>query len=47
MLLIIGLVLLVLAVAGGAAVHPLLFALAILALVVCFAGMRAGGRTAL
>ncbi len=47
MLLIIGLVLLIVAVAGGAAVHPLLFVLAILALVLCFAGARAGGRTAL
>jgi hypothetical protein len=38
--LIIGIVLLVIAIAGGAIVHPILFALAILALVVFFAGSR-------
>jgi len=43
--LIIGIVLLVIAIAGGAIVHPLLFALGILALVAFFAGGR--GRTAL
>ncbi len=42
--LIIGIVLLVVAIAGGAIVHPLLFALAILALLVFFMGGR--GRTA-
>jgi hypothetical protein len=38
--LIIAIVLLVIAVAGGAIVHPILFALAILALVAFFAGSR-------
>ena len=38
MLLIIGIILLVIAIAGGAIVHPLLFALAIVALVVFFVG---------
>jgi hypothetical protein len=42
--LIIGIVLLIIAIAGGAIVHPILFALAILALVVFFAGSR--GRVA-
>jgi hypothetical protein len=37
-LLIIGIILLVIAIAGGAIVHPLLFALAIVALVVFFVG---------
>ncbi len=36
MLLIIGIILLVIAIAGGAIVHPLLFALAIVALVLFF-----------
>ena len=43
--LIIGVVLLIIAIAGGAIVHPVLFALAILALLVFFMGGR--GRTAL
>jgi len=43
--LILGIVLLVIAIAGGAIVHPILFAIGILALVVFFAGSR--GRTAL
>jgi hypothetical protein len=38
--LIIGIVLLIIAIAGGAIVHPILFALAILALVMFFAGSR-------
>jgi hypothetical protein len=38
--LIIGIVLLVIAVAGGVIVHPILFVLAILALVAFFAGSR-------
>jgi hypothetical protein len=38
--LIIGIVLLIVAVAGGAIVHPILFVLAILALVAFFAGSR-------
>jgi hypothetical protein len=43
-LLILAVVLLVIAIAGGAIVHPLLFALAIIALVLFFAGRR--GRAA-
>jgi hypothetical protein len=43
--LIIAVVLLVIAIAGGVIIHPLLFALAILALVAFLAGGR--GRTAL
>ena len=43
--LIIGIVLLVMAIAGGAIVHPILFVLAILALLVFFSGWR--GRAAL
>jgi hypothetical protein len=38
--LIVGIVLLVVAIAGGAIVHPILFVLAILALVAFFAGSR-------
>jgi hypothetical protein len=38
--LIIGIILLIIAIAGGAIVHPILFVLAILALVVFFAGSR-------
>jgi hypothetical protein len=37
MLLILGIILLIIAIAGGVIVHPLLFALAILALVLFFA----------
>ncbi len=36
MLLILGIILLVIAIAGGAIVHPLLFALAIVAIVLFF-----------
>jgi hypothetical protein len=36
----VGIILLIVAIAGGAIVHPILFALAILALVVFFAGSR-------
>jgi hypothetical protein len=43
LLLIVGIVLLIIAIAGGVIVHPVLFALAILALVMFFAGSR--GRT--
>jgi hypothetical protein len=42
--LIIGIVLLIIAVAGGAIVHPILFVLAILALVAFFAGSRSRAR---
>jgi hypothetical protein len=38
MLLVIAVVLLIIAIAGGAIVHPLLFALAIVALVLFFQG---------
>ncbi len=38
MLLIVGIVLLIIAIAGGAIVHPLLFALAIVALALFFMG---------
>jgi hypothetical protein len=41
--LIIGIVLLVIAIAGGAIVHPILFVLAILALVAFFNGYRGRG----
>ena len=38
--LILAIVLLVIAIAGGAIIHPLLFALGLLALIVFFAGAR-------
>ena len=38
--LILGVVLLIIAIAGGAIIHPILFVLAILALVVFVAGRR-------
>jgi hypothetical protein len=38
MLLIIGVILLIIAIAGGAIIHPILFALAIVALVLFFVG---------
>jgi hypothetical protein len=41
--LIIGIVLLVIAIAGGAIVHPILFVLAILALLAFFTGYRGRG----
>ena len=44
--LIVGIVLLVIAIAGGAIVHPVLFVLGVLALLAFFAGSR-GGRTTL
>jgi hypothetical protein len=40
LLLVLGIVLLVIAIAGGAIVHPVLFALAIVALVLFFQGSR-------
>jgi hypothetical protein len=43
MLLILGIILLIIAIAGGAIVHPIIFALAIIALVLFFMGWR--GRT--
>jgi hypothetical protein len=45
--LIVGIILLVVAIAGGAIVHPILFALAILALIVFLTGARGGGRAGL
>jgi hypothetical protein len=42
--LILGIVLLIIAIAGGAIIHPLLFVLAIVALLMFFMGGR--GRTA-
>jgi hypothetical protein len=44
MLLILAIILLIIAIAGGVIVHPIIFALAILALVLFFTGWR--GRTA-
>ena len=40
MLLLLAIVLLIIAIAGGAIVHPVLFALAIVALVLFFTGRR-------
>jgi hypothetical protein len=44
--LILGIVLLIIAIAGGAIIHPILFALAIVALVIFFTGFRGRGRGA-
>jgi hypothetical protein len=43
MLLILGIILLIIAIAGGVIIHPIIFALAIIALVLFFSGWR--GRT--
>jgi hypothetical protein len=40
MLLILGVVLLIIAIAGGVIIHPVLFAIAVVALAVFFAGRR-------
>ncbi len=40
MLLVLAVILLIIAIAGGVIVHPLLFALAIVALVLFFSGRR-------
>ena len=40
MLLILGVVLLIIAIAGGVIIHPVLFVIAILALIAFFAGRR-------
>ena len=40
LLLILGIILLVIAIAGGAIVHPILFVLGILALALAFSGWR-------
>ena len=45
--LILGIVLLVIAIAGGVIIHPLLFALAIVALIIFLTGSRGGGRARL
>jgi hypothetical protein len=45
--LIIGIVLLVIAIAGGSIVHPILFALGVLALVVFLVGYRGRGSAAI
>jgi hypothetical protein len=42
MLLLLAIVLLIIAIAGGVIVHPILFALAILALVLFFSGRTRG-----
>jgi hypothetical protein len=42
-LLLIGVILLIIAIAGGAIVHPILFALAIVALALFFSGRRGRG----
>jgi hypothetical protein len=39
-LLILGIILLIIAIAGGVIIHPILFALAILAIVLFFTGRR-------
>jgi hypothetical protein len=44
--LVLGVVLLVIAIAGGAIVHPVLFVLAILALIMFVTGFRGRGTTA-
>jgi hypothetical protein len=44
MLLILGVILLIVAIAGGAIIHPVLFALAIVALVLFFMGRRPVAR---
>ena len=40
MLLVLAVILLIIAIAGGAIIHPILFALAIVALVLFFSGRR-------
>ena len=42
--LIVAIILLVIAIAGGAIVHPILFALGIVALILAFMHFRRGGR---
>jgi hypothetical protein len=43
MLLVLGIVLLAIAIAGGAIVHPVIFALALVALFMFFSGYRGRG----
>lgn len=45
MLLILAVILLIIAIAGGAIIHPVIFALAIVALVLFFAHGRGGRAT--
>jgi hypothetical protein len=42
--LVIGIILLIIAIAGGVIIHPLLFALAIIAILVFFMGRGGGAR---
>jgi uncharacterized membrane protein len=42
--LVVGIILLVIAIAGGAIVHPILFVLGVLALVMFLTGFRGRGR---
>jgi hypothetical protein len=42
MFLILGIILLIVAIAGGVIIHPILFALAIVALLMFFGGSRSG-----
>ena len=44
MLLILGIILLIIAIAGGVIIHPVIFALAIVAIALFFAGGRGGAR---
>jgi hypothetical protein len=44
--LLLGIILLVIAVAGGAIIHPVIFVLAVLALVLFVMHFRGGGRRA-
>jgi hypothetical protein len=44
--LLLGIVLLVIAIAGGVIIHPIIFVLAILALVMFFTGWRGHGSAA-
>jgi hypothetical protein len=43
--LILGIILLAIAIAGGAIIHPILFVLALVALFMFFSGWRGTGRT--
>jgi hypothetical protein len=43
--LILGIILLIIAIAGGAIIHPILFVLALVALFLFFSGWRGAGRT--
>ena len=43
--LVLGVILLIIAIAGGAIIHPILFVLAILALIMFVTGFRGRGNT--